>query len=150
MPGFEVAAAAGVASRPMGRAPRLPVAGVDRFIAAPPGDLWGLLVDLQAWPLWGPSVQGADLVDGATMLSAGSRGTVRTVGGARLPFRVTRWQDGRRWDWMVAGVPATGHEVVTEDGGCRVRFEVPWWAVAYLPVCAVALRRLEKLATARH
>lgn len=120
--------------------------GVERFIAAPAAEVWRLLVDVEAWPLWGPSVQRAR-VDGGTELSAGARGEVWTVVGVRLPFAVSRWEDGRRWDWTVAGVAATGHEVVPEPGGCRVRFEVPWWAVGYLPVCATALRRLEKMAT---
>ena len=129
----------------MGIAPGRPA--LDRFIAAPAGVVWRLLTDLQSWPSWGPSVRGAELSDGATTLSAGSRGVVWTVLGTRLPFTITRWEDGRRWDWTVAGVPATGHEVVPEAGGCRVRFEVPWWAVGYLPVCAAALRRLEGMAS---
>ncbi|KAA8946909.1 MAG: SRPBCC family protein, partial [Mycobacterium sp.] len=29
----------------------------------------------------------------------------------------------------------------------RVTFGVPWWAGAYLPVCAVALRRIDQLLT---
>ena len=124
----------------------LMVAGADRFIAAPPETVWRLLVDVRAWPAWGPTVRGAELHGGGTELAAGARGTVATIVGARLPFTVTRWQEGRRWDWTVAGVPATGHEVVPEAGGCRVGFEVPWWAVGYLPVCVLALQRLEKMA----
>ena len=129
----------------MGIAPRRPA--VDRFIGAPARVVWGLLIDVASWPSWGPSVRGAELTDGATTLCAQSGGVVWTVVGARLPFTVTRWEDGRRWDWAVAGVPATGHEVVSEGDGCRVRFEVPWWAIGYLPVCAAALRRVEKMAT---
>ena len=45
------------------------------------------------------------------------------------------------------GIPATGHRVIPQDGGCLVTFTVPWWAPAYLPVCALALRRIERLAT---
>lgn len=128
----------------MGMAPRR--TAVDRFIEAPPDAVWRLLTDLSAWPSWGPSVRGAELSDGGTTLSAHSRGVVWTVLGPRLPFAITSWQDGRRWDWTVAGVPATGHEVVPDGSGCRVRFEAPWWAVGYLPVCALALQRLEKMA----
>lgn len=128
----------------MGVAPRRPA--VDRFIEASPDVVWRLLTDVNSWPSWGPSVRGAKLADGTSALSSQSRGVVWTVLGARLPFRITRWEDGRRWDWTVTGVPATGHEVVPEAGGCRVRFEVPWWAVGYLPVCVLALQRLEKMA----
>ena len=89
----------------------------------------------------------AALDDGGRVLSAGAQGTVWTAVGVPLRFRVTEFDPGRRWAWTVAGVPATGHEVISIEGGCRVRFDVPWWAAAYLPVCAAALGRIEKLAT---
>ena len=66
--------------------------------------------------------------------------------GPALPFTVTEFVPGRRWSWRVAGIPATSHEVVAEGGGSRVTFGVPLWAPAYLAVCAIALRRLERLA----
>lgn len=122
------------------------MAGVDRFIAAPPEQVWRLLIDVRAWPQWGPSVRRAELADGGTLLSAGSRGTVWTVAGVRLPFAVTEFVPDRRWCWTVSGVRATGHELTEADGGCRVRFEVPWWAPGYLPVCALGLSRLAGLA----
>lgn len=79
-------------------------------------------------------------------MSAGARGTVWTVAGVRLPFTVTEFEPGRRWSWTVAGVPATGHQVSAAGHGCLARFEVPWWAVAYLPVCAAGLARIDRLA----
>ena len=87
----------------------------------------------------------AELDDGGRELGAGARGTVWTALGPSFRFRVTDFEPGRRWSWEVAGVKATGHEVITTPGGCRVRFDVPWWAVAYLPVCAVALAKIQKL-----
>lgn len=133
----------------MGIALRPPNPAVDRFIAAPPAVVWQVLTDVTAWRTWGPSVRRATLADGTTLLDAGARGTVWTAAGVALPFTVTEFEPGRRWNWSVAGVPATGHDVVPAAGGCRVRFELPWWATAYLPVCAVALRRIEKLALER-
>ncbi len=130
----------------MGIAPRGRALGVDRLIAAPPPVVWRLLTDVQAWPDWGPSVRRAELADGGTLLSAGARGTVWTVAGVRMPFTITEFAPGRRWAWTVSGVRATGHEVIPTDGGCRVWFEVPWWAPAYLAVCVVALDRLAALA----
>ena len=118
------------------------MASVDRFIAAPPGQAWDLLVDVTAWPQWGPSVRRAILRDGATGLSLGARGDVWTAVGVRMPFVITEFEPGHRWSWRVSGVPATRHQVTASPGGCRVRFEVPWWATAYLPVCAVALSRI--------
>lgn len=117
-----------------------------RDIGASPATVWRLLVDLEQWPRWGPSVRRAELDGGGRELTAGARGTVWTALGPSLRFRVTDFEPGRRWAWEVAGVTATGHEVAETPEGCRVRFDVPWWAVAYLPVCAAALAKIERLA----
>ena len=137
---------------------------VSRRIAASAEDVWALLTDTGTWPAWGPSVTGVEPAGNpagppagpasgpiaetaAGGLVPGSHGRVRTVLGPALPFTVTAYEPGRYWSWSVAGIPATGHRVVPQDGGCLVTFTVPWWAPAYLPVCAVALRRIERLAT---
>lgn len=128
------------------------VPSISRTIAAPPDVAWRLLTDLDAWAQWGPSVAGASIDAGSNStgeLRLGTRGTVQTVAGVSLPFEVTHFEDGRRWAWNVAGVPATDHRVEpTTSGGCTVTFGVPWWAPAYLAVCAIALRRIERLALA--
>jgi uncharacterized protein YndB with AHSA1/START domain len=129
----------------MGEGLRLPVARVGRDIMVPPAAVWRLLTDVQEWPRWGPSVRRAALDDGGSELSAGAQGTVWTAVGLPVRFTITDFDPGRRWAWTVAGVAATGHEVIAIPGGCRVRFDVPWWAVAYLPVCAAALTRIEAL-----
>lgn len=121
---------------------------VERFIAAPGTVVWRLLVDVREWPAWGPSVRRAVLADGASMLHAGASGTVWTAAGVGLPFRITEFVEQHRWSWTVAGVRATGHQLTATEQGCRVRFEVPWWATPYLPVCAVGLDRLAKVSQA--
>lgn len=118
---------------------------VDRHVSAPAEAAWQLLTDVRAWPQWGPSVRRAALDDGGTRLTAGARGTVWTVAGVRMGFTITEFESGRRWSWRVAGVPATGHEVIETPDGCRVAFEVPWWAGAYAAVCSVALARIDAL-----
>ncbi|MFV8316683.1 SRPBCC family protein [Mycobacterium sp. 23] len=120
---------------------------VNRFVAASPEAAWDLLVDLDAWPRWGPSISGAELDQPGRRLGPGVTGTVQTALLVRLPFVVTDFQPGRCWVWKVAGVPATWHRVDPADGGARVTFGVPWWAPAYLAVCEIALRRIEKLLT---
>lgn len=132
----------------MGIALRPKAVSVDRLIAAPADQVWRLLTDVRQWPSWGPSVRRAELDNGDTRLSDGVCGTVWTAAGVRLPFRITEFTPQRRWCWTVAGVTATGHDLAPVDDGCRVRFDMPWWAVAYLPVCAVGLDRLAKLAQA--
>ncbi|CUR60325.1 Polyketide cyclase / dehydrase and lipid transport [metagenome] len=117
---------------------------VSRDLDAPADAVWSLLVDPTAWPDWGPTVAGVELA--TRSVEPGSRGRVRTVVGVWLPFEITGWEPGRSWSWRIAGVPATTHTVrPTSAGGCAVTFGVPWWAPAYLPVCALALRRLEAL-----
>lgn len=117
---------------------------VSRLVAAPPDVVWDLLVTVDRWPAWGPSVRAVEL--GTPRIALGSRGVVTTVVGARLPFEVTVFDGGHRWAWRVANVPATDHRVEAVDGATRVTFGVPWPAAPYLAVCAAALRRIERLA----
>jgi uncharacterized protein YndB with AHSA1/START domain len=120
---------------------------VAREIAAAPADAWRLLTDTRTWPAWGPSV--ADVDCDPPQLELGLRGRVRTAVGVWLPFVVTTLEPGHRWSWRVAGIPATGHRVEPTASGCRVVFEVPLAAIAYVPVCQLALRRIERLLAAR-
>lgn len=104
-----------------------------------------MLVSPDLWPHWGPSVRRAHF--DAPRLATGVTGTVTTVFGVELPFEITDHAESRRWAWKVAGVPATDHTVEPAGPGrCRVGFGVPWPAAAYLAVCHVALRRLDRLA----
>lgn len=121
---------------------------VELTIAAPPAAVWDVLVDLQSWPKWGPTVSGAEL-DGPGPLALGSRGKVWTPVGVPLPFEIDEFTDGRIWAWRVAGVSATRHEVIPARNGCVLSFGVPLWAPAYLAIMAVALPRIAQLAAAR-
>ena len=120
---------------------------ISRTIDAPPAAVWDLLVDLQRWPQWGPSVRSATIDD--DHLRLGSLGSVVTVAGVSLPFEVTHFVPGRSWSWKVAGIPATDHAVEPlGDDRCRLTFGVPAVAAGYLVVCRVALRRLDEMARA--
>ena len=118
---------------------------VHREIDAPAERLWALLTDLEAWPEWGPTVRGAELR--SERLEAGAVGTVTTAIGVEVGFEVTAYEEGARWAWRVAGVPATDHTVEALGANrCRVGFGVPWPAGPYLAVCQIALQRLHQLA----
>ena len=117
---------------------------VSRYIDAPAEAVWKVLVDLDAWPRWGPSVSGADL-DGDELI-LGATGHVRTAVGVVLPFTITEFEAGRRWAWTVAGIPATTHTVEPVGDGCRASMAAPWWAPAYLPVLAIALAGIDRMA----
>ncbi|WP_240630593.1 SRPBCC family protein [Mycolicibacterium sp. GF69] len=121
---------------------------VELHSAAAQAAVWDVLTDLATWPQWGPTVAGAELDEPGPM-HLGSRGKVMTAVGLSLPFTITEFRPRRCWAWDVAGVGATRHEVIPEDEGSRVVFGVPWWATAYLPVCAIALPRIARLARAR-
>ncbi len=79
-------------------------------------------------------------------MRAGSRGRVWTPFRLALPFEITEFDENHSWAWHVAGIAATRHELKPEGDGVRVAFSVPWWAPAYLPVCAIALTRIDVLA----
>jgi len=117
----------------------------DRLIAAPPSAVWDVLVDLDAWPKWGPTVRGARLDEPHSELGLHATGTVQTSLGVSLPFEVTEFEPGRHWAWRVAGVPATRHGVEAMGDDARVSISVPWWAAPYLTVCSVAVRRIDAM-----
>jgi uncharacterized protein YndB with AHSA1/START domain len=121
-----------------------------RAIDAPAAVVWRVLTDLDQWPAWGPTVRAATLHrsdDADPGLMAGARGTITTIVGVDLPFEITEVTEGRSWSWQVAGVPATSHAVEPVAAArCRAGFGVPLPAAPYLAVCAVALRRIERLA----
>lgn len=116
-------------------------------IDAPAQIVWDLLTDTWQWPVWGPSILSVDSPD--RHVRSGSRGRVRTVVGVWLPYEVTHVVPGRSWDWRVAGVPSTGHEVhaIAADR-CRVVFTIPWLAAPYAAVVKLALGRLADSAAA--
>lgn len=119
-------------------------------VAAPADRVWQQLVDLDHWPVWGPTVRAARLTDGSRVLSVDATGSLQTPVGVWLPFRVERWYDDgtvRSWSWRVAGVPATDHTVTAlGPDRCRVEMSVPWVAAGYLGVIGVALARIKRRA----
>jgi uncharacterized protein YndB with AHSA1/START domain len=118
---------------------------VSRTATASPAKVWDILVDLDAWPQWGPTVSRAEL-DRPGPLQLGSRGRIWTPLGIALPFTIIEFEAGRHWKWQVAGVPATRHQVEPAPTGSRVTFGTPWWAPAYVPVCAIAVDRIARMA----
>ncbi|SFR48183.1 MULTISPECIES: SRPBCC family protein [Halorubrum] len=117
---------------------------VGRDVDAPPEPTAKALRDTRRWPDWSPSIRGVESTD--RYVETGTTGRVR-VAGAWAPFRVTG-ATRLRWDWRVAGVPATGHRVDRYSGEperCRAVIEVPLLAAPYVPVCRRALDRFAAL-----
>jgi hypothetical protein len=114
---------------------------------APAERVWDILVDLDRWPEWGPTVSGARLDGPGRRLGPAASGAVRTLVGLWVPFTLDRWIPEREWSWRVAGVPATSHRVrPMGPSRCCAELGVPAWAPPYLLVCELALRRLAALA----
>lgn len=115
-------------------------------MAVPASVAWEELVDLSAWPQWGPTLRSAVLDDGSGRLHPGATGRITTTVGLGLRFEIDGWHEDeatRSWSWRVAGVHATEHSVhALTSGTCRVAMSVPWWAPAYLAVVGAALRRI--------
>jgi len=121
---------------------------VGRDVAAPTEPTAKTLRDTRRWPEWSPSVDGVESAD--RYVETGTTGRVQ-VAGVWTPFRVTA-ATRLRWDWRVAGVPATGHRVERYPGRsdrCRVVVEVPLVAAAYVSVCRRALDRFADLVEER-
>ena len=144
MPSDIYSGAVGVERTPAGR--RLVVS---RVVDATAEDAWEVLTDTTQWPAWGPTVAAVDCP--SRSIAAGTSGRVRlTAVGLWVPFEVDSYVDTdseKRWTWVVAGVPATGHRVDPLDGQCRVSFEVPLVAAGYVPVCRRALDAIATLVT---
>lgn len=115
-----------------------------RELTAPPAAAWGVFVDTRSWPAWGPSVR-AVRCDPPVLWHVGQRGHLRGPAGPWVPFEITAFDEGHRWAWRVAGLPATGHRVEPTANGCRVVFEVPRLVAPYAAVCRVALDRIADL-----
>ena len=117
-------------------------------ISAPASAVWKLLIDTHAWPKWGPSVRAVDYP--TRFIGPDGNGRVQTTIGLWLPFEITDWEEGRAWGWRVAGIPATDHRVYSlNPTSCQLTFSVPSWAPFYLPVCASAIRRIQRLVRIR-
>ncbi|MFP4071837.1 MAG: SRPBCC family protein [Desulfovibrionales bacterium] len=107
--------------------------------------VWTVLTDTRLWPIWGPSVR--DVETAQHIIGPGSSGRVKTVFGFWVPFEVTAFEPKSFWSWKVAGIQATGHRVRhLAPGVTELEFSVPFWAAPYLAICALAARRIGRLA----
>jgi hypothetical protein len=123
----------------------LPSIETSKIVNAPSSVLWRILTDTTQWVNWGPSIREVECSE--RLIEQGSRGRVKTALGFWLPFEVTDFVSGRYWSWRVSGIPATGHRIEPlAEKMCRLALEVPFFAVPYLGICAIALRRIASIA----
>ena len=115
-------------------------------VEAPADVVWDLLVDIERWPEWGPTVSAVESPD--RRITSDTTGKVRLTGlGVWVRFEVGHVDaDRMRWDWEVARIAATGHRVRGRPEGCRVEVEMPLVAGGYAPMCRRACRNVRLLA----
>ncbi|SHO52566.1 SRPBCC family protein [Desulfopila aestuarii] len=118
---------------------------VSRSVDASLDSVWLILTDTHLWALWGPSVTAVE--SGDRYIRAGTTGRVKTALFFWLSFVITTYVDNRSWRWAVGKLQATGHTVEQgADGTTVVSFDMPLWAFFYIPICWLALRRIDSLA----
>lgn len=106
---------------------------------------WRIITDTHLWSQWGPSLTAVQCAD--RFIHGRSYGKVKTIFGLWLPFTITEFEQFSFWSWRIGRFKATGHRVVPqEEGYCELIFTMPWWASPYLLICALALRRIERIA----
>ena len=117
-------------------------------ISAPAEEVWRLVAEFDYWPQWGPTVLAVE--SDAEAVGIGVTGRVKTISRLWLPFTIGDVEPGRSWNWKVAGVPMTGHNI-TDLGNGRtvVEFTVPMLLGPYVLVLRSGLRRLKRLAEAQ-
>jgi hypothetical protein len=114
---------------------------VERRIRSSPDRAWDLITDTTRWPQWGPSVTNVFCPD--RYIRRGTRGRIRLPIGLTVPFQVTEYSHRAFWGWKVAGLPATGHRLLSlGDNACRIRFDMPVYWLPYIVVCKAALKRI--------
>jgi uncharacterized protein YndB with AHSA1/START domain len=116
-----------------------------RVVPACHETVWSVITDTRLWPVWGPTVSAVETRQ--RFIGPGASGRIRTVLGFWVPFEVTLFSPGQAWSWKVAGIQATWHGV-RPMGPDRslLEFAVPFWAAPYLIVCALAARRIARIA----
>ena len=117
---------------------------ISRDIPAAAEIVWECITDTRQWTEWGPSV--AEVVCSQRYIEHAVQGKIKTALGFWVSFRIIEFRHLSFWQWRVAGYRATGHslEVLGPDS-CRLAFDMPAWAVPYLFICNLALRRIERL-----
>lgn len=113
-----------------------------------PDEAWDRYLRPHRWSQWSPQVRGVDT--DSDVIVAGSAGTVRTLGGAKVRFVVLDVDPpARSWTWQVrvgpVGMLLEHHLVPRDGGGTRADVVIhAAWAVArlYRLPATVALHRL--------
>ncbi|HEY6329436.1 MAG TPA: SRPBCC family protein [Blastocatellia bacterium] len=97
-------------------------------IKAPPDQVLAVLLDVERWPDWTPSVSSIQRLDDGP-LTIGSRAKIRQPKLMPAIWQVTELESGKRFAWVTRspGVQIKGDHVVDRDGdGSRVTLSLQY------------------------
>jgi uncharacterized protein YndB with AHSA1/START domain len=101
-------------------------------IAASPERVWQVILDVETWPQWHPSMREVRRLE-AEPLRVGSRTLIKQAGQPPVVWEVTELDEGTRFTWVarLPGFDATAVHLVsaTADGGARLALTMTWTGV---------------------
>ena len=95
-------------------------------IARTPDVIWPVLIDVQRWPEWTPSVTAVERVDRAPF-GIGSRARVRQPGLKTMVWEVSEFQPEKLFTWQTRSVGISvvaSHEIRKTERGSTVTLHV--------------------------
>ena len=114
-------------------------------IAALPDRVWAVMIDIDHWPEWTPTVTRIERLDPGP-LTVGSRARIRQPKLPTAVWQVSEFVEGRSFTWVSRspGVRVTAeHGVEPTAGGTRARLSVEFSGVL-APLVARLTRRLNE------
>jgi uncharacterized membrane protein len=115
-------------------------------IGAPPERVWAVMVDVERWPEWTPTMISVQRLDEGE-LRIGSRARVRQPKLPAAVWRVTSITPGRQFQWQAGNMLSkalAGHEIEPEGGAAS---RVTLWidqAGLMLPLIALFYKGLTR------
>jgi uncharacterized membrane protein len=97
-------------------------------IGAPPAAVWPVIIDVERWPEWTPTMESVRRLDDGPF-QLGSAATIKQPQLPEAVWRVTAFTPGRQFTWetVIRGMRMIGsHELAASPAGCtsRVTLEV--------------------------
>ena len=105
---------------------RSEVFGID--ISAPPSRVWQLIMDVESWPQWSPSMTDIKRLDSGPF-GPGSQARVKQPGLPVLVWQVTDLAEDAEFTWVTRtpGVATSARHQVSEiAGGTRLTLTLTW------------------------